>query len=223
MTKLLLFTNIFFVSCNHTEVHPLVPVSVADSSITTSRPPFEDTLISNSKDLYVVLGDTVRTGRGRGYGEAGDKALFLELYKNGEFLFSGSQWPCDRCITSLKNFQFKSYPSIIMYNGKAYNVFVLSDDKIIVDAHFEYNLYYKNTFGYWMPFTLDIYPQYISRFTHIEVFPEKKKMAFVGQNWDLAGNLYKGDSLVISYKNEAFEIERYYPKSKLPNVKYCEE
>lgn len=218
LIKLLLYSSIFFVACNHKEVQNQASLPVTDSS-NKVEPPFKVTLISNSKDIYVVLGDTVRTGRGRGYGGAGDKALFVELYKNGEFLFSGSQWPCDRCVTSLDDFE--SYPCI-MNNGKAYDIFVLADEKLIIVSHFEYFLYYKNTFGYWMPFTIDIYPKYISRFTHIEVFPEKKKLAFVGENTDLAGNHYKGDSLVISYKNDVFEIDQYYPKSKHLGITYQE-
>ena len=73
--------------------------------------------------------------------------------------------------------------------------------------------------GSWMSFNPDLCSKIIIIYIASYVFYDKINLSFVGDNSDLAGNAYKGDSLIFNYQNNNFKLDSFYLKSKLLAVK----
>lgn len=178
----------------------------------------QDTLISNTDDVYTVIGDTIPIV----FFDKENMGVFLSLYRNEECLYQDTLFPSAFGHINLwETNNFKENLSIHGSNRK-YNLYVLNENMILIIGYFKNELLYKHQENGWKSVDLNIYPNFISRFLRVDIVEDEKKFSFVGENWDLAGNPYKGDSLVISYENGVFEIDAYYPKSRLTNVTYYE-
>ena len=183
-------------------------------------PYLSDTLLSNTSDDYTVQGDTIPVN----FMNKKSKGMLLKLFKNGSFLFQDTLFPnpFGLDIDEFPNTaMIQKTPNVLHYKKK-YELFVLTDNQLLIDYWFPRFLYFKNSKGCWKSFNLDLYPQYISRYKSSYVFPDQSKLSFVGENADLAGSAYKGDSLVVKYQNNIFKIDSFYRRSKLPGIKYYE-
>lgn len=184
-----------------------------------NKPPMCDTFVCNTNDIYTVVGDTIPLL----FMEIESLGMLLTLNKNGDFLFQDTLFP--NAFGAINLWESKSIRSAelnIHYHDKKYNLFVLNEDMLLIGSYFESQLYSRHPTEGWKAFDLHLYPNYISRYARTHVFPDDQKICFVGENWDLIGNPYKGDSLVVKYENGVFEIDKFYPKSKLTNVAYHE-
>lgn len=186
----------------------------------TNKQPFlEDTLVCNTNDIYIVVGDTIPLL----FMEKESLGMLLTLHKNGDFLFQDTLFPnAFGAVNLWETKNIRSAELNIHYHDKKYNLFLLNEDMLLISSYFESQLYSRYPTEDWKAFDLHLYPNYISQYARTHVFPEDQKICFVGENWDLIGNPYKGDSLVVKYENGVFEIDKYYPKSKLSNVTYHE-
>lgn len=177
-----------------------------------------DTLVCNTEDVFTITGDTIQlTFMGKE-----NLGMLLKLFKNDEFLFQDTLFPSGIGHLNLWETEVIKSDLSILCNKKTFNLFVLNEDMLLTIGYFESLLYFNHPKEGWKAFEFHLYPGYISRYVKTHVFQDVQKISFVGENWDLTGNPYKGDSLVVSYENHVFAIESYYPKSKLPGVEYFE-
>lgn len=183
-------------------------------------PYLSDTLICNTSDVYTVQGDTIPVN----FMNKKSKGMLLKLFKNGSLLFQDTLFsnPFGAVIDEFPNTEMIQKMPTILHDHKKYELFVLNNNQLIIDCYFPRFLYLKNSKGSWKSFNLELYPKYISKYRASYVFTDQFKLSFAGENFDLAGNAYKGDSLVVRYQNNIFKIDSFYLRSKLPGIKYHE-